>query len=149
MHNIRLADKDDFDKVLEMGHKFFLTTEHAKTEEFHIDSAVDTYIQMLHSGFILVAELDEEVIGVIGCIISPFLIDKRKKVCTELLWWVEPEYRKSSVGPKLHRAAELKAKELGASKMVMVSLSTSPAEVEPYYLNDGYSKTESSFLKEL
>lgn len=151
MYNIRKADENDFERVFDMAHKFYQTTIHAQTGKFNVESAVDEYIQMLHAGFMMVAELDEDVIGVIGCVVcpAPFPMDNTLNICIEKLWWVEPEYRGSSVGPRMLDAAELEAKEMGAAKMVMSKLSTSPPQVGDYYEKRGYLPEETLYFKEL
>lgn len=151
MYNIRKADANDFESVFEMAHKFYHTTAHAKTGKFDVEGAVAEYIQMLEHGFMLVAELDEDVVGVIGCVVTPapFPMDSSQKLCVERLWWVEPEYRGSSVGPRMHKAAEEEAKQQGAARMVMTELATSPPEVGEYYIKDGYALAETMYFKEL
>lgn len=151
MYNIRKADDNDFDSVFAMAHKFYQTTVHSKDGSFDVEAAVQEYVQMLTSGFMLVAEREEELVGVIGCVMSPapFPMDSSQMLCIEKLWWVEPDYRGTRAGPMLHKAAEEEAKAMKADKMIMVSLSTSPPEVDKYYIDSGYSPEETLYFKEL
>ena len=68
------------------------------------------------------------------------------QVAVELGWWVEPEYRKSSVGKDLKEAFEYWATQIGCKGMIMTSFTE---QVDKYLSKDGYVPYERTYYKEL
>lgn len=149
MYNIRKATPEDFIKVLPMAEKFWNTTAHSKTMAFDFDSVLDYYIMMIEMGFILVAEEEGNLIGMIGCFTQPFLLNKNHMVCTEAMWYVDEDYRGLRVAGDLLKRAEDEAKAAGCTKLVMSALSTSPEGLDGYYKRIGYEVSETAYLKEI
>lgn len=149
MYNIRKARPEDFMKVLPMAEKFWYTTTHSKTMEFDFNSILDYYLMMLDMGFVLIAEEEGNFIGMIGCFMQPFLLNKSHMVCTEAMWYVDEDYRGLRVAGDLLQKAEDEAKAAGCTKLVMSALSTSPAGLDRYYKRIGYEVSETAYLKEI
>jgi GNAT superfamily N-acetyltransferase len=148
-YRLRHATPEDFDALLPMAQKFFQMTNMSKRCELDVASAVEFYIRMLSEGFVLVAEEGGVPCALIGCIIAPFHLNRNHLMCTEALWWVEPEYRGLRISSDLEKAARRLAEERGCAWVTMSSLSTSPPVVGEYYEAEGYALSEQSFLKEL
>lgn len=150
MYNIRKATPQDFYKVLPMAEAFYNTTTYSERMAFDFDSILDYYVMMLDAGFILVAEADDgELVGMIGCLVQPFILNKNYLTCTEAMWYVSPDHRARVVAKKLLDSAEAAAKAAGCIHMVMSALSTSPDSVGPYYERRGYGLAETAYLKEI
>ena len=54
--------------------------------EWHLPSVVEHYINLLKSGFVLVAEEEGQPIGMIGCLIHPFHLNTTLFPYTCSLW---------------------------------------------------------------
>lgn len=150
VYNIRKATPEDFSAVLPMAEKFYKSTDYYNEGmDFDIPSILEYYILMLTSGFVMVADEDGKLVGMMGCLVTPFQLNLNHVMCTEAMWWVDPDYRGLSIAKDLKLSAEAEAKELGCTKMVMSSLRTSPSIVDQWYENSGYVLTEKAFMRGL
>jgi hypothetical protein len=103
MSNIRLATELDLVALTNIAKSFVEYFNHFKWDE---DSVKETLQQLLKTGFIYVAEKDSVIIGVIGGVVVPNMWNKNETICQELFWWVEEEYRESSVSVRLLKQFE-------------------------------------------
>ena len=88
--------------------------------------------------------------GVILGVVYPHFLNPSIIVAQEIGWWVEPEYRGSITAIKLYKEFERKAKQMGVSKLMMISLhSLEPEKVNAMYSKLGYRPIEYTFLKDL
>lgn len=81
--------------------------------------------------------------GMLLGITSKFLFGDRK-LATEVAWWVEPEHRKSKIGPQLLEYFEYWAKVVGCTMVTMISIDDTLGK---YYEKQGYTLTERSYMK--
>lgn len=150
MYKIRQAGPEDFQAILPMAEMFYKSTDYYKEGmDFDLPSILEHYILMLTSGFIMVAEEDTKLVGMLGCLVTPFQLNRNHLMCTEAMWYVSPDYRGLSVAKDLKVASENEARNQGCTKMVMSSLRTSPPIVDQWYENDGYVLTEKAFMRGL
>ncbi len=147
VYNVRKAVPEDFPTLLPMAKSFYNSTSLAKTMEFHLESILEHYIILLTNGAVFVGEVDGKAVGMLGVLISPFDLNTNYTICSERMWWVEEEHRRSPLGRLMHKAMQEFAKSRGCHKEVMAMLDTSPPELEQYYLSQGYHKTETAFIK--
>lgn len=147
MYNVRKAVPEDFPRLLPMAEKFFSFA--FPTMEFDLPSILEHYILMLTHGFVYVADEDGELLGMLGCIVTPFPLNNNYLVCSESMWWVDPEGRGLSMGSDLVEAAEAEALEMGCHKMILSSLASSPVVVEQYYDSKGYALAEKAFIRSI
>lgn len=147
MYNIRLAEENDIDVCLEMGRKFYDTMEMAKMIPYCEDSASALFFTLLDNGFILLAEKDEEVVGMMGMMFSDYPYNREYQVCSELMYWLDPEHRGSSLASRMLKEAEAIAVVEGAVCVVMAALETSPEMIEKFYNKHGYCRSERAFVK--
>lgn len=71
----------------------------------------------------------------------------RKKIATELAWWVEPKERKSGVGKDLLEAFEYWAKNVAFCDII--SMSSLDDKVGKIYEKQGYKLSERAYMKVL
>jgi len=94
----------------------------------------------------------KEVVGK-GCILGivyPHFLNPEVVICQELGWWVEPEFRNTSVGIKLYNAFEREAVTRGATKVMMISLEAqSPQRMDRLYKKLGFRMLEHTYIKEV
>lgn len=149
MSNVRLAVPEDFHAVLPMAEKFYNSTSFAKHMPFDVPSILEFYIHLLSNGFVIVAEDEGKLVGMLGAAVHPFHLNQNHLVCTESMWWVEPEYRGLRLAGDMMDMMERMAKAAGCTVNVMAKLDTTPEGVGVYYENRGYHATETSYIKEL
>lgn len=99
----------------------------------------------LEQGLVFVADCDGPIGLVLG-LTMPSVANRSHLVGSELIWWVEPEYR--GIGRKLLQSIQDAARDLGVSMWSMISLeATRPEVAERLYLSEGYEKVESTFVR--
>ncbi len=130
MCTIRNADPDDLDVLADMGEKFFAYSAFAKVVPFDRDAvreAIGVYARpgtmlTLPDSLVLVAEVDDEIVGGLVGLIGPMWFNPAARVATELAWWVAEEHRGSSAAIRLYRAFEAWAWDRNADMIVMSDL---------------------------
>ena len=88
--------------------------------------------------------------GFIVGMIAPSFLHPDRLQCSELAWYVETEYRGTSVALRLMKMYEQHAKDRGCDKITMVCLeSLNPLSTGNIYKKLGYNKLETHFIKEV
>ena len=100
---IRRATIQDFDRIMEMMIDFANSSPYAPQRDPEYN---DTWVRRLlcsfmHEGCILLAEHEEQVIGMLIAQIQPDPWLPEIKTLKEVAWWVDPEHRMGSAGYKL------------------------------------------------
>jgi GNAT superfamily N-acetyltransferase len=111
------------------------------------DSASVQFFNMLDNGFILLGETDEGVVAMMGCIFTDYPYNTAYRLCSEMMYWVEPEHRGGTLAVRMIKEAEALAIHEGATAMVMAALETSPEMIETFYNKMGYKRSERAFIK--
>lgn len=142
----REATSADIPRLVEMGSR---SLREGAYRDMLTDNPVQTSAlaeQVINrSGKVLVTEDKGEIVGLLALFIGPHFFSG-EMTATELMWYMEPEYRKSFAGVGLLRAGEKLARELGCVSMVF----TAPtAEVSKAYQSLGYREIESNWRKVL
>lgn len=149
MYNLRIAVPEDFHAILPMAEQFYNSTSFAKALPFDVPSILEFYIHLLKQGFVIVAEVDDVLVGMLGVTVHPFHLNLNHLVATEAMWWVEPDHRRGHLGGLMIDKMEQLGKDAGCTLSVLASLNTSPKGLGEYYESRGYAATESSYIKEL
>jgi GNAT superfamily N-acetyltransferase len=102
-------------------------------------------VMNIPNGKILLAEESGQVIGLLGFIIYPHYFSG-EITAGEIMWYVEPEFRKSFTALALLRKAESMARAAGAKRMQFTAPSD---EVGDAYKALGYQRLEVSYQKVL
>ena len=149
---VRPATKDDIDNILEMGTGFFNYAIQDKYLMYDKES-FRAYIEFLIGQTfttVLVSEDNGRITGTIAGILSPWFMDFSQKILTEQWWWVCPENRKNSSAFDLLDGLVEWGKENGASRLIMVSISSKKEEsVKKYYARKGFKYMETHYIKEI
>lgn len=86
--------------------------------------------------------------GVLMGVVYPHFTNHGYLVAQELGWWVEPEYRGTTIGARLLKEFEKEVTRRGAKSIVMFSIKESMQEkVDSMYLRCGYKQLEHTFIK--
>ncbi len=146
---IRPATIGDLDVVMDMAVQFYATTEYRNFAPFKMDTGEVLFRYMLDEGVVLVAEDEGVVVGMTALILTEFMFNTDYKSAHEVCWWVNPGSRAGGIGIALLRAIEPACRAKGATLIQMMSLSTSPPQVDVLYRRAGYDLSEKSFVKML
>lgn len=142
----------DLDRIMEMGLRFWKEGPYCE-EQVSPDVAKRFASNLLESrsSRILVAEQDGMIIGMVAFIVFPHFFTGQI-TATEMIWFVEPEFRRISSWPdgsvaiQLLREAENSARSMGAVKMQF----TAPRpQVAGLYERFGYTETEVGFQRDI
>lgn len=144
---IRQATHDDLARIVEMADKFYQTTKYKDVAEFNAPTCAAAATVMIDQGVMLVAEVDESLVGMIGLAIVPFMFNCSVVGAHEVVWWVNPEYQGRTVGMDLLKAAVDACKDRGAKFIQMALLPDSPPVAAKLYEKLGFIHSETSYTK--
>lgn len=145
---IEVATQEDLDSVYRLALKFH------RESQFPVALDEEVTYQFVSNALhpdtdirVFVIRYEGEVVGLCAGVVTPLPFSK-ELVATELMWYVEPEFRGTPSSIKLMKAFEDWAKESGCAVCVMAYLETS-TNVSNIYKRLGYRPQEHSFIKEL
>jgi len=147
---IRQANKFDIPKIIDMLKNFrsvapIEVLRQADDQEY-IEKLLTEII--VGSGFILLAEKDSTVVGmIIGGIITNVWNPKVKQ-CSEIAYWVEPEFRGGTIAHRLLKAYFAECdKMMKSGKIQMYTMSKMISSPDLNYKKFGLSKLEETWVK--
>lgn len=152
MLEFKLATKKDIDQIIPLCQNFHKASPY-KDYDFDIPKVQKVIKDLLLDptrATIILAVNSGTVIGVIGGAATELLLSQ-ELICTELMWWVEEEYRGTTIGFQLLEAYEYWAKNIARAKIIQVAaLDTKhSSQLETYYKSKGYKLSEKAFIKEI
>lgn len=145
MIEIRPASLDEIPECIEQGkrmHKFSPYRDVPYCEH----SMHQTMREMVARGTLIVAFDGEKVIGGIGGNTAPMFLNRAHTMAFEAFWWVHEEHR-GSLGIKLLKRFERRAKELDCTFVMMMTLSLN--DIGELYQKLGYERFETGYVKRL
>jgi GNAT superfamily N-acetyltransferase len=146
MH-IREATIDDVPRIVELAGHFIEGTRYAQFLTKQPELLARMAVEMIAGkGLIVLGEVDGQVVGMLAVV--PY-VDPMTGVpmVDETVWWVEPAYRSTRLGPKLLVAVEKWARQNGLLMCRMIAPHNST--VGAFYERFGYSPVETIYLKRL
>lgn len=146
---IRQATIEDLRRITEMSEKFYPQTPYINLAPFNPAAAANLASFLIESGIMLVAEVDGEVVGMVGLVLTPFPFEPELLGAYEVIWWVEPDAQARGIGWALLKAVDAAAKERGCNYVHMVCMANSPQAAAALYFKNGYDHTEMSFTKRI
>ena len=138
-----MTTKEELDYIIEAADRFY-------TEAgFEYPDNVREYYESLNNNPLIFTVVEIGKGFIVGFIASSFL-EPTKMLCSELAWYVEPEYRGTSVAIKLMKRYEKYAIDNKCDFVTMVCLdSLNPEEIGAIYKKMGYNALEHHYRKEL
>lgn len=153
MAKLRGARVEDIPELVKHGEEFYKMTRHVNEGIPYNPEAVANLCHLLvttPAGFILVLTVDDNIVGFILIAYGPFPFSPDILTAMELAYYIDPKYRKGKYAKFLLEHAEAIAKMQGAKYLTMISMeSCHPRHAESVYESMGYSRTETSYTKEL
>ena len=123
MYNIRKATVFDAANIAELGTKFFEFSEFKNFVTYDKVSAEENILKVLTQGCIFIAETDDnEIVGLIIGLLTPFWFNSAVKAATELAWFIDEKHRKGTVALRLYKEFEKWGHDNGATVFVMSDL---------------------------
>ena len=147
---IRKGNKFDIPFIIEMLKNYRnaapLKVLNEANDKEYIEQLLFNFI--VGSGFILLAEKDNVIIGIIIAGIIPNIWNPKVKQCSEIAYWVEPEFRGSTAGYRLLKSyiAECN-KMMESGKIQMYTMSKMVNSPDLKYEKFGLSKLEETWVK--
>jgi GNAT superfamily N-acetyltransferase len=140
---IRLACEADIPRIVELGLRFRRESEYSGVLAENPAKMAELAAQLARGGSLLVSQREGELVGMLGYVIFPHFLSG-ETVAGEIFWYVAPEHR--GEGIKLLRAAEDRARSLGATSMQMIAPNERVASV---YRRLEYQFVEASYQRKL
>ncbi len=147
MISIARALISDLDDISNMGDEFFKEGQIPTKFVPEVFKKSWTNIIGTNIGVIFVMRSGEVPIGILGGVkfSDP---NSGEIMASEFFWFVRKGYR--GYGTKLMKKFEEWAKEQGATKIIMMHLSSlMPVKIKNYYERMGYQEIETHYLKEV
>jgi GNAT superfamily N-acetyltransferase len=156
---IRPATAADVPRIVEMALRFIASSPYQRFLPANADALALLAPAVMESGVVLLAVLErvyradgaelareQHVIGMLAIVALTHPLSG-ETYGDELAWYVEPEYRRGTVGPRLLAAGEAwgRAHGLGLLKMV----APAGSDVGLFYERRGYVEVETVFQKTL
>ena len=148
---IRLADHKDTLIVVDLLRRFLTETSYSQAQQAVRDTehlCKITWLVQQH-GYIWLAFKDEEPVGLLMAVCEPNMWLPSAKELRELVWYVVPEHRQSTVGGKLFLQYCRKGDELLSKGDIQGYFTTQMTTTKSIDLERrGFKQTETTFLKE-
>lgn len=105
---------------------------------------------------VLMALMDDGILltndahtAAVGALVFPIFFNGAYLTAQELFWYVDESERGNGLGRAMMDALESRAREMGAKRIHMLDLASSPVSAENVYKARGYELGERVFIKEI
>lgn len=149
MATIRKATLADVPEIVRMSALFYPTTHYAQWCDMDEETVASLASNLVENHVFFVAEDGEELVGMVGVFIAPFLFNAHVRFGVEVVWWVAPEARGSHVAVSLLNAIEQPLRDAGCDRIQMVHMPNSPPQAAALYERMGYARSEVSYTKDI
>lgn len=136
----KIATHDDVYKCLDCAEHF---VKHYGLD-WDLESTVETLHNIIEAGVFILAEDGDKVMGGAAAVMVANPWNKHQLFFQELFWWVEPEYRNTSVGIKLLKLLESKAPD---NAIIALSVLPNTNIKEDTLHKLGYSLKELAYVR--
>lgn len=140
MAKIRFATEHDVPVIVELGRRMHAESPRFSFFEFSEEKAVETTCLALSDGLLLVAEQDGGVVGMIAGLPGEHFFSRARYIC-DLVCYVLPDYRGTSIGSRLVREWDKVISEADldlAESILGISTEVQPERTKELYERLGY-----------
>lgn len=143
---LKILNETSTEEGVEILHSFFQESPY-KDETFSETKVRNLWVKASQSDdYLLLGYYKDDILVGILVGMKTDLMFTDEPICSELVWYVYPEYRKGYVGIRLLRAFEYWAKNVvQVKKICMAHLGNE--DLSRIYKKMGFTKYEESFLK--
>lgn len=137
--------------IIKLMQRFLNDTSYNQAEEAsrdveHLGKLAFTFIQQ---GYVWLAFDGEEPVGMLAAVMEPNMWNPKVRQMRELIWYVVPEKRKSTVGGRLFKQYCLKGDELKSQGKINVYFTSMMTSTQACDLESrGFRCTERTYIKE-
>lgn len=137
--------------VIKMMQRFLNETSYNQAEEAsrdveHLGKLAFTFLQ---NGYVWLAFDGEEPVGMLAAVMEPNMWNPKVRQMRELIWYVVPEKRKSTIGGRLFKQYCLKGEELKQAGKINVYFTSMMTSTQACDLESrGFRCTERTYIKE-
>lgn len=149
MYKLVRGTHKDMDDLLKLGRAFYAASGYEELGmPYDEESQRQHAAHVLDTGLVVVARVEgtNEAVGMIGILLHPFHLNTNIRMATEVVWWVEPEHRRSDLGPALVKFAKDYAKRKGAKWHAMTTLANTPKGVDAFLTSEGMTPVETAWI---
>ncbi len=144
---IRWATMDDVPRIVEMALSFYAMTPYPDIVASSKEQMAGLAIMMMREHVMLVAERNDEVVGMAALTIEPFIFNPTVRVANELVWWMDESARGGMLAARLLKAIETECKKIGVDIIRMALMADSPRSADGIYRKLGYRMSDSHYEK--
>lgn len=147
---LRFARPDDQERLIKLASNFHETLDGSYgpiVEDKAIELIEYCSNPTIKDSVLICWEEDENLQGLIAGQATEVLFN-RDKVATELIWWVEPAYRKGEAASQLLGAFNYWAEFVGCRYVQMVGLQNDYSKaLDRYYKREGFRIAETTYVR--
>lgn len=147
MNSVRYATLNDVNRILQLGREFVEEAPEYYEWDYNKTKATVQHLINDPNGSALVLEVDNEIQGFL-LFLATTMVFSNKVVASELAWFVNKDYRGAKGAIKLLKEYERICKEAGVNLVTMSDLQ-GISDLSNLYKRMGYTKAETSYIKEL
>lgn len=147
---IRHANKFDIPQIIEMLKQYRDAAPIEILKQANDQDYIERFLTdlIVGSGFILVAEKEDKLIGMLIAGILPNLWNPKVNQCSEIAYWVNPEHRGSTAGYRLIKSYVDECEKLFKSgRIQMITISKMINSPDLKYQKFGFEKLEETWIK--
>ena len=147
---IRQANKFDVPQIVEMLKEYRDAAPLEILKQANDQEYIERFLLdlIVGSGFILVAEKEDKLIGMLIAGIVPNLWNPKISQCSEIAYWVKPECRGSTAGYRLIKEYTKECDKLFKSgRIQMITISKMINSPDLKYQKFGFEKLEETWVK--
>jgi hypothetical protein len=148
---IRPALISDLDQLIKMLKSFANASliNYSEWTEQDVASAKQRLTIMIAQHYIVVAEKNGELVGMIGAMKEQDPWIRSRTRMREMFWWIEPEHRRSKISAELYIRWEQDVKRWIEKNLIdQVSLSTQPGSSDIDLSRRGWRCVEQHWIKD-
>jgi GNAT superfamily N-acetyltransferase len=147
---IRAATAADIPALRELARPFFARSHYATLGVLCDDASEALALLLLRAGIFLVAEVEGTIVGMLGAIVTPMLVDGGTLGASEVVFFVREDMRAArGMGRRLLLALEAECRARGLRFLQMHAIASSPKALFTLYRKQGFRPTEASYTKVL
>lgn len=144
---IRHATSLDTSYIVEFVKQFYPQTPYPAMGEFDHETVTNLTARLIKTGIVLLATHEDELIGILGTHITPFIFNATVQGCVEAIWYVLPEHQRSGIGIELVRRVDTLRKLRGCSFFQMTLVAGVPDTVHKLLIAEGFQPSEFGLTK--
>jgi Acetyltransferases, including N-acetylases of ribosomal proteins len=146
--SLKVATNDEAEDIKQMALAFFEASPYSKygVDAEKVGVIIQEFLNSDPLEKMLIALMDgDKAVGVLATIAAENIFN-RQKLCCELIWWIDPEYRNYGSARKMVQAYEYWAKHKVKAQIIqLISLD----DKDKLYTHLGFTKIEQAYTKEI